>query len=505
LKLKSGICILGYLWGLCACTSLFAIQLNVSLPNLDPKLQKILKTSLPIITKTKKRNLSSAEIERLHNKSPETVQTILATHGYYAPTIQSELIKQNQKHWTAIYTISPGKPILLKKVSIYVSGEGSQEPSLRDFDTKPDLPLNKPLNHKAYEQVKQNLLEKSLAAGFLNSHFTMSEVRIDRKNYTAEIQLNLNTDKQFYIAEILFMGTHYPEDFLRRFIPFQENEKYTTQKILALQKALADSRLFSQIQIDPKPNLEDETDDLVPIVISLKARPKNQYTLSLGAGTDTGLRTALAWTRKRAKHPGHEIQTALALSKKRKQLGLNYKILGLNPTRDQIDLFARLKEDRIRDKFSRASEVGLSRNSGYRKFDFLWKLYHLEETYQLSREEPKKRSHFVIPNVKVIWKSIYLQRNEIPYSARKLTLDLKGGLGTLLSSTNFATAQLEGTTIHPLGEKNRLILKGTLGATRAQVFDKVPISMRFFAGGDQSIRGFGITKWLRFLGSSLDS
>jgi translocation and assembly module TamA len=52
--------------------------------------------------------------------------------------------------------------------------------------------------------------------------------------------------------------------------------------------------------------------------------------------------------------------------------------------------------------------------------------------------------------------------------------------------------RFDGRIVRPLGERGRLIGRGTLGAIEVDDFDLLPASERFFAGGDQSVRGFDL-------------
>ncbi len=63
--------------------------------------------------------------------------------------------------------------------------------------------------------------------------------------------------------------------------------------------------------------------------------------------------------------------------------------------------------------------------------------------------------------------------------------------GAPLSTTAFTQMTLDGTWIHTLAPRNRIILRGSAGATWVQNFNALPPQLRFFAGGDRSIRGYG--------------
>lgn len=44
--------------------------------------------------------------------------------------------------------------------------------------------------------------------------------------------------------------------------------------------------------------------------------------------------------------------------------------------------------------------------------------------------------------------------------------------------------------LQSIGEKQRLIARASLGASWTDNFDRIPPSLRYFAGGDRSIRGY---------------
>ena len=51
-------------------------------------------------------------------------------------------------------------------------------------------------------------------------------------------------------------------------------------------------------------------------------------------------------------------------------------------------------------------------------------------------------------------------------------------------------ARADAKWIHGIGDDQRLIVRGTLGAMEVGDFDRLPPELRFFAGGDRSIRGY---------------
>jgi translocation and assembly module TamA len=59
------------------------------------------------------------------------------------------------------------------------------------------------------------------------------------------------------------------------------------------------------------------------------------------------------------------------------------------------------------------------------------------------------------------------------------------------TDTRLFSARLEAKWLHSFGDRFRLITRGELGGMKVDDFDQLPPELRFFAGGDRSIRGFG--------------
>jgi translocation and assembly module TamA len=109
----------------------------------------------------------------------------------------------------------------------------------------------------------------------------------------------------------------------------------------------------------------------------------------------------------------------------------------------------------------------------------------------LKPNDPKLNSSFVLPYYVYDWTK--LQDSETLYSTgANVNFNLTGSSKALFASTDLAKAELQAKWITSIGSNNnyRLILRGEIGAISAREFSKIPVSMRFFTGGDYSVRGF---------------
>jgi translocation and assembly module TamA len=75
-----------------------------------------------------------------------------------------------------------------------------------------------------------------------------------------------------------------------------------------------------------------------------------------------------------------------------------------------------------------------------------------------------------------------------PRDGLRWSLDLLGSVSP--DASPFAQALSETRWVHPAGGRGRWILRQQTGATLADQLSDLPLSKRFFAGGDNSVRGY---------------
>src|SRR3546814_9850463 len=70
------------------------------------------------------------------------------------------------------------------------------------------------------------------------------------------------------------------------------------------------------------------------------------------------------------------------------------------------------------------------------------------------------------------------------------SLVLRGGVEGAGSDASFAQVHARASWFKGLGARNRLIVRGEIGHTFTDALTAMPPSLRFYAGGDRSIRGY---------------
>jgi translocation and assembly module TamA len=273
------ICLLGW-------NELFAAEpVTVRIEGLQERLAENVRATLSM---TRQESTSDAErIRYLHRQAPEEIRKALEPFGYYRPSIESSLERQDS-NWLAVYRIEAGPAIPLTKVDVRLLGEGNETPAMRQLIENFPIKANDTLDQTRYEKAKSAFQDRADELGFFDARFTRHEIRVDLEAYQAEIWLHFETGRRYRFGQVSFSETPLQSELLRRFVSFQNGDSYQASKLLKLQKDLFNSSFFSRADVDPQPEQAERGE--IPVRVFLGMQPKNRFQAGMGYGTDTGPR-----------------------------------------------------------------------------------------------------------------------------------------------------------------------------------------------------------------------
>lgn len=462
-----------------------ATSLTVEIKGVDSYISDVLNKSLTIKRSIHEHKLSSSRVQNIYSTSESQIIDILQSLGYFNSSVSSTLESINNT-WHAKYNINAGKPTLIKEINIVLLGEGRNNKHLnKQFNTL-KVKKNDVITTANYEDSKQELLGIAYDFGYLNAKITKSSLEIDRANNIAKIFITLDTDKQYYLSTVRFEGSKHSTKILDRFVSNKKSIKYTQEVINELHSDLENINLFNKIRIDPKPKLDNDNDYNVPLVVRLKDKPLDRFTGSVGYGTDTKTRGSLGWQHTRLKFPGHKFSANASYSGIKKQLATNYVIPGKHPVNDKYFISLSGSEEQVDEKLSRKGELSFAKNKKSHNFNSTFAFDYLVENFKLLQSTELTKKQYLLPSSKFIWLRPKNEHNNI---SKRFGLSIRTGLD-LVSSTNLIQIEVDTKIIFPLTDKTKLITRGDFGYTISKSFDDVPFSLRYFAGGDKSVRGF---------------
>jgi translocation and assembly module TamA len=408
----------------------------------------------------------------------------LQVYGYYQAHVKSEL-RQVDQTWVATYTIELGEPIRIESVDLQVSGEGQDNPALKAARAKFPITKGQALEQPRYDQARDALFRTAIEQGFLDAQYVTRELRVDLRTYTATVILHMQTGNRYYFGPVSFDQNMMAEAFLRRYLKFKPGDPYNPVKLLQLQTTLSDSGLFQSV--DVKAKKAQVIVNQVPIEVTLTARKRRQWRFGLGYATDTGARASVNYNQIVGSE-GDKFESRLLVSEKIKRFTAGYSMPLADPVKDQVGIGVRYSNEVINGRESLISGLTVSRTSMWGEWQRSVSLNYDREVYTIPGEsEETGRALYPVYSLTRIRADNRLYTRH----GSRIYLELRGANKNLLSDTNYAQLRAGLKWIRGLGENNRILLRGDFGSTNVASLASMPLSQRFFAGGDNSVRGYG--------------
>src|SRR5262249_22841380 len=134
-------------------------------------------------------------------------------------------------------------------------------------------------------------------------------------------------------------------------------------------------------------------------------------------------------------------------------------------------------------------EFGLSEERQLNSWQRKLGLTYLHESFNAFITNEPVQSKLILPSVTFI----QTKRDDLisPRHGRRLEISMRGSVDALISDTSFLQAYLQCRWLHSFNETLKVLIRTEWGFTIPDDSNKLPLSQRFFAGGDLSIRGYG--------------
>lgn len=427
--------------------------------------------------------VSANTVRRAHRNAAAEIRTALEPFGYYRAQVHSQLLQSGQG-WRAVYRVAAGAPVRISKVDVRVDGEGQGFPPLTERVRRFPLRVGQALDHQAYERGKNALVAAASDYGFFDAHLTERLVRVDLDTYQAEIHLHLASGPRYRFGALHFDNDILRPEFLRRYAEFQPGDFYDANKLLSLQQGLSDSGYFSRVDISPDLTVKDAS--ATPIAVNLTPRPRRRYEAGAGYTTDTGVRVLAGYQQRYVNRNGHQLAVDLQYSQVRARGTASYTIPLRRPQTDHLRFFAEAAaQDDNRTGQSQSLRLGAGRTHPRFGVRETQALVLQRESFQLDRS---RTTTLLIPSIG--WADAAWDDPVYPTRGYRWDLTLRGAAKGLLSDVSFGQATATGKWVRAVSRRGRVLARGQVGGLLVDEFAVLPTTLRFYTGGDTTVRGF---------------
>jgi translocation and assembly module TamA len=458
---------------------------NIEIQGLDVELSAAAKASLDL-QQYAERDISSAQVERLMLRGQDQIREALEPYGYYNARATGTLQPPDDKgRYRVAYQVERGEPVIVREAAVTVAGAGATLPAAESAMKAFQPRSGERMDHGVYEGSKSRIDSTLKSAGFFDATLQRRQVSVSRVGQTADIDLAWDSGERYRFGAVQFTKSQFPDQFLQRYVPWQPDEYYSTEQLLTLQQRLVDADYFSTVSVQP--DLDRKEAGRVPIEALLIPAKRTVYKAGAYVSTDTGPGGELGVERRWLNKRGHKLGADIEYSQRLQELSTSYRIPRPGARNRNYTIAAGYRDETTDSSQSRTARVGasevLDQWHGYTR---TLSLQYLNGDFEIADQQGSSS---------LLYAEAVLARkraDEILFPTRgySLTYGLRLAQEGLLTDTSFAQLRAEAKWIRPVTKRTRAILRAAAGAMTVDDFDALPPELRFFAGGDRSVRGF---------------
>jgi len=407
----------------------------------------------------------------------------LEPFGYYDGKVTHRL-DQRENEFHAMFEVSPGDPVVVSESRVTVSGDGAQVPAvakaIRAFVPK----VGSPLDHAEYERSKAGVANALAGSGYLTARARTHRVEVTTGTHSAKIDLEWDGGIRYRFGAVRFPTTRLSDALLARMVPWQEGDFYSAEKLLEFQRRLNQADYFATANVQPR--LEEALEARVPVNVALTPARRNVYRGGLYVSTDTGAGVRLSFQRRWLNRYGHKLETDVDSAQRLQAASVGYRVPFAGPHERAIRFGATYRDETTDSNQETTGRIAASVSRKWRDFTASLGLQMIAGDFELGSEHG---------NSTELYGEAVLTRTQaddpaFPRQGYAVTAETRVAPAEIVSRTPFATLAMRAKWITPAGDKSRVLLRANAGATTVEDFDLLPPDLRFFTGGDRSIRGF---------------
>ncbi|MDP8175245.1 autotransporter assembly complex family protein [Pasteurella skyensis] len=412
----------------------------------------------------------------------QNVDKALRAEGYYNSTFNFTSKKNNK----LTLDIKLNNPVKLNKRNIDIKGKAKQD---ADFISliKEEVPKKGTiLNHSTYDNFKSKLENLAQNKGYFDSHWLYHRLEIYPREYLANWQLGYDSGERYHYGKISFKNSQIDPSYLDNILKIKQGNPYLMSDLSDLANDLSSSKWFSTVLVDPK---MDKTSKLVNLDILLQPKKKNQIEIGIGYETNVGPHLQLGWKKPWINSSGQSIESNFYISKPKQTLDFAYNMpVKENPLSYYYQLATTLEHEDQNDTKYTAATIGLQRF--WNKIDSWSYSIGLKARYDDFEQGADKHSTLLIyPTAS--FNRIRFDGKRFPEWGDSQKITVNYGDKAWKSDASFYSIKASTAWIRTYRINHRLYLRAELGYIHSNNFVRIPSALRYFAGGDSSIRGFG--------------
>lgn len=391
-----------------------------------------------------------------------------------------------------VATVEAGDPVRIQSAEFSVKGVDLDDRENRSVFRHLRRKLPKKgdqLNHGTYTDFKSSVERTAMRYGYFDGEFIESELQVNAVTNEGGWLVVYDPKERYRYGSVTFKGSQIREEVLENLVPFEKGEAYSSDGIAELNRRLSATGWFNSIVVTPDISKSRKSGEKeLPVEARVSPKTKNALEVGLGYSTDVGPRGKLIWKKPWINDSGHSLQSETDVSGLEQMLDFSYKLPLEKNALEHFWLFrSGYKHEDLNDTMSDAMSLEAARrwepHEGWQKGVALkWRYDDFKQgsianrTMMLFPEISLSRSRSrggLMPR----WGDS--QRYTVGYASRMWG-----------SEIDALMVEAQYVLIRTYARDHRFVLRSHLGWIETGDFNDVSPDLRYFAGGDRSVRGY---------------
>jgi translocation and assembly module TamA len=443
------------------------------------------------------RQLGEQRLDYLLLETEREVRQALEPYGYFSPQIR--ITPPAGGDGALLIEVSLDEPVRVRRSEIVVSGAGGEDPVLRGAVTNFAPAPGAVFDQVQYETSKARINRGLADRGYFDAEFDTHRVEVLRAERAADIALGWSSGRRYALGPVEYSQLPAPildQSVLDKIITWKAGTPFEQARLDELRESISRLDYFSGIDIAPDPARAQ--DGVVPVQITLTPAKRSIYTAGASYGSTNGAGVRLGLERRYLNARGHKALAEIDWAQRRKAAGAQYRVpafawiegwyaLGLNFVDEQTDYIDNRRADFM---LSRSGEIN-------DKWSVVAAVHALRERWAYTAEDdgdpatPPVYQYATVLYPEFSGEYINVDQRLAPRRGWGGSALVRAGVGGVGSDETFVQLHAHLRWFKGLGSDSRLLLRGELGHTFADDLSLLPPTLRFHAGGDRSIRGYG--------------
>ncbi|SDN10415.1 autotransporter assembly complex protein TamA [Vreelandella arcis] len=460
---------------------------------------------------------------RLRGEIRQRTQEAMRVYGYYEPDISIDLPNEN----TARLTIDPGPQVIIETLDINVRGEAADDEPFQEARERFPLEVGDTLRHAPWDRLRGEFSGLAIERGYFDWGFSDRRMEVRPYLQSARLYMDFDSGPRYQFGETKITGSHIQLDRLQRMRPFRVGEPYLAESLARYNQRLAETDWFSSVSVTPRLKTAQELtlspvgggdpwwvsatesqperpkissaalssvlsvrpsdDTLLPIDVSVEPANRHQFEVGIGFATDVGPRLRFGWDQPWINRYGHSLNHDLYLSAPEQRFTGLYDVPLEDPLRDSYRLQYGVRNVDDSDTDSLEGTVEIARRWEFDN-DWVQSLYFRTTYEDFIQGGEADQVWLFYPGIQ--WSRTRTRPQRFPLWGDRQQFSVEYSDPAWGSDAQFLRITGDTEWIRTYGDDNRFSARVSVGAIETNDFAKIPPSLRFFAGGDSSVRGY---------------